>query len=201
MTAEEITNKLNLEDSEILNIYPYGSRIYGTATEDSDSDFIIVYKAAFLKSGAFKNNAISSEDKKVQGSCYSRTGFIDAINNYQMPALESIFLPDDKIVKKKWPFKMQKYEEKQMVKKVISLASSSWHNATLAHKDENYEYISKNIYHAIRILNFGLQIKETGSIKNYSSTNDLYKELMEKDVVKPKEYIGLRDELMSKLRA
>ena len=53
--VNEIINSLKIEE-DILAIYPYGSRVYGTASEVSDYDYIIVTKGAFLKSGAFKQN-------------------------------------------------------------------------------------------------------------------------------------------------
>ncbi len=98
MEAEEVIAKLGLEDSDIVNVYVYGSHVYGTATSESDSDFILVYRSAMLPNGAFRNNAISSEDRSVQGVCYSRSGFQDALNNYEIGALECMSLPDNLIL-------------------------------------------------------------------------------------------------------
>lgn len=188
-TAEEICEKLNLDINDIWNIYPYGSRVYGTADIDSDYDYIIVYKRSLLPSGAFKDNAISSKDRMIQGTCYSRGGFVDAINNYQMPVLEAIFLPDDMVVKKTFDFKIYTLREKDLVRKVISLASASWHNAVLSYKDDNQEYVAKNIYHALRILDFGKQIKDNGKIVEYGSMNQVRKSIYDVwDTVKPKEW-------------
>ena len=149
MKAEQICEKLRLDHSKVLNIYPYGSKIYGTDDEYSDSDYIIVFKSSLLPSGAFKDNAISSFDREIQGSCYSRSGFIDAINNYEISALECIFLPEDKIVQKKMNFSITKYYEKELVKKIITKASSSWYFATLAFRDEHIESSIKNTFHEI----------------------------------------------------
>ena len=187
-TAEQICESLRIDISDILNIYPYGSKIYGTDDEYSDSDFIIVYKKSFLPSGAFKDNAISSYDRKIQGSCYSRSGFIYAINNYQMSALECIFLPEDKIIKKSMDFKINKFNDKEFASKVITTASSSWHNAILSYKDDNDEYVKKNIYHSLRILDYGQQIKELGKISDYSSTNQLKEQIYTEERTKPKEW-------------
>jgi hypothetical protein len=198
-TAEEICNELNINISDILNIYPYGSHVYGSNTEFSDHDYIIVNKRSLLSSGAFKDNAISSNDGEIQGTCYSRGGFIDAINTYQMSALECIFLPSEMIVKKVFDFRMNKYNEKEMCKKVVTLASASWHNAILSYKDENFDYVSKNIYHALRILDFGKQIKDNLSITNYSSMNDL-KSRIYVDDCKPKDWYDLFIEMSNKLK-
>ena len=168
-SSKEICIALNIDYNNIVNIYSYGSHVYDTATEKSDYDYIIVFKQSLLPSGAFKDNAISSSDRKIQGVCYSRCGFIDAINNYQIAALECLFLPDDKIVQKKMEFKMQYFRPKDIAKKIISTASSSWHNAQLAYNDNDEEYAKKNVYHAIRILEFGIQILKHQRIINYNT--------------------------------
>ena len=175
--AEEICKALKIDYSQVLNIYPYGSRIYGSTNEFSDEDYVIVYKSSLLPSGAFKDNAISSDDRMIQGTCYSRAGFIDALNNYQIVALECTFLPDDLVVQKKMSFPLKKLDKKEMAKKLISIASASWHNAILSHKDNNILFAKKNIYHALRILEFGLQIKKHDKIIDYGVMNDFKREL------------------------
>lgn len=203
MKAEEICEKLNIDYSKVLNIYPYGSKIYGTDDEYSDSDYIIVFKSSLLPSGAFKDNAISSFDREIQGVCYSRSGFIDAINNYDITALECIFLPEDKIIQKKMDFSITKYYEKEFVKKIISKASSSWHFATLADKDNNLESCVKNVFHSLRILDFGIQIKKYNKIVNYSSMNEIKEKLYNNETINyfnPYDYYEMFMELQEKLK-
>ena len=200
MTAEKICEELNIDYSKILNIYPYGSRVYLCDDEFSDSDYIIVYKASILPSGAFRDNAISSVDFSTQAVCFSRGGFIDAINNYDMSALECIFLPEDKIIQKKMNFGITKYNQKDLAKKVITKASSSWHFSILAYNDENIESSQKNIYHALRILNFGIQIKENKKIIDYSSMNDMRNTIYNDVNYKPFNYLDLFMKLSEKIK-
>lgn len=201
MTSEKICESLNLDLSKIYNIYPYGSKIYGTSNEYSDDDFIIVFKSALLESGSFKDNAISSEDRMIQGTCYSRGGFIDAINNYQINALECIFLPDELVIQKIFPFKLQKFNEKDFAKNIIKAASSSWYFSKMAFKDEDIERSKKNMYHSIRILDFGIQIKDEKKIYDYSKSNPIYHDIMNDDDFHPKkwndEFINLSNLLKS----
>jgi hypothetical protein len=179
MEAEKICEELGIDYSKVLNIYPYGSQVYGTADETSDNDYIIIFKSSLLPSGAFRDNAISSKDYQTQGVCYSRSGFIDAINNYEIGALECIFLPEDKVVQKKMNFGITKFDERELSKKIIQKASASWHFATLAKKDNHMESSAKNVFHALRILDFGIQVKKNKTIINYGSMNKIREEIME----------------------
>lgn len=200
MEAREILEKLGIQEELVVNIYPYGSRVYGTAEESSDEDYIIVFKSAFLPNGAFRNNAISSEDRTVQAVCYSRTGFQDALNNYEIGALECYFLPEEKVVQRKWPFRMSKWDTKDMVKSIISKASASWYLATVQYRDEEEEMSRKGIYHALRILDFGLQMKEYGRIVDYGTAVDLKRRIQADSAFKPKNWINVRNSIISTLK-
>lgn len=174
--VNEIINSLKIEE-ELLAIYPYGSRVYGTNSEKSDYDYIIVTKSAFLKSGAFKQNAISSDDRRIQGVLYSRIGFIDALNNYEIGALECLYLDPSTVLLSRWPFRVQKWDEKELVNKIIQKASISWHIASRQSKDGFKAIAKKGIFHSLRILTFGLQLKEHQTIYNYSESNELKSEM------------------------
>lgn len=197
-----ICRELNI-DEDILAIYPYGSTIYGTADENSDRDFVIVTKGALLKSGGFKQNAISSKDRSIQGILYSRSGFIDAINNYEITALECLSIPENIVIKSKWPFGCSKWEPKEMIKKIISKASNSWHTADLQAKDGWGYPAKKGIFHALRILHFGLQLKEHRKIVDFEECNWIWEDfkLIDNDEFDTRDYIKQRDELIEKLRS
>ena len=200
MNAEEICKELRIDHSKILNIYAYGSVVYGTNVEYSDKDYIIVYKSAFLPSGSFKDNAISSYDRNIQGVCYSRTGFKDAINNYEIGALECLYLPNEFIIQNKMNFSITKFDEKIFSKKIISKASSSWHLSTLADKDGNTPFVMKNIFHALRILDFAIQIKEHGKIINFSSMNEKMVKIYNNHNIRPYDYYDEFINLQEKLK-
>lgn len=173
--VDEILKALKIKD-DVLAIYPYGSRVYGTATEESDYDFIVVLKRGVLESGAFRQNAISDDSGNIQGVLYSRGGFIDAINNYEIGALECLSLPTDQVILRKWPFKVTGWHQKTMVKKVIAKASASRHVADLQAKSGYKDRAKKGMFHALRILHFGLQLKEHQKIIDFSACNPLYHE-------------------------
>lgn len=198
---EEIAEKLELKLNDIFNIYPYGSRVYGTNTENSDYDFIIVYKSGLLPSGAFKDNAKSSKDRTIQGTCYSRGGFIDAINNYQLPAWEAL---SSTPVLNGFPFNNTKFDEKEMTKKVITQASNSFYqsfnNWNLRHHRGELDRIKKGIWHSIRIVKFGKQIKQHRRIVNFTDANEEFEWIMNMENFDPMITAPYRDTLIDELK-
>ena len=125
MNSEQILEKLKI-GGEVLAIFPYGSQVYGTADSKSDSDFIIVMKAGMLGDGSFRlSSPLTSEDGMIQGVVYSRGGFINAINDYDIAALECLSLGAEDVLIKNWDFKVTNWNEKVMVKKIISKASAT----------------------------------------------------------------------------
>lgn len=199
---EILLRELNITE-EILNIYPYGSHVYGNSDEDSDSDFVIVTKAGMLKSGGFKQNAISNSNRKIQGILYSRSGFIDAINNYEITALECISLSEKMVLKKAWNFKIKKWENKAFLKAIITKMSASWFQADNYAKDDYKGLAKKGIYHAIRILMFAEQIKEHHKVIDFTVGNEFKAKLkvIADDDFDTRDYIKLRDELVLKLKS
>jgi len=201
MAPEEILKELNITD-DIIAIFPYGSQVYGTANRFSDHDYIIVAKST-LASGAFRDNAVSNADYTIQGTLYSRAGFIDAINNYEMPAMECLSLEPEQVVLKKWPFKITKWVEKDMAKKVIEKASASRFIADKNAKHDHREQAKKGMFHALRILYFGLQLKEHQKIVDFGECNKLYTQMMMIDAedFDTRNWYARFDELKNKLES
>jgi hypothetical protein len=201
LTKEYILNELGIT-GEVLAIFSYGSQVYGTAGPESDNDYIIVMKSAMLDNGAFRNNAISNEDKSIQGVVYSRGGFIDAINKYEIGALECLSLPPSKIIYKKWPFKVGVWDEKQMIKAIISKASASRHNADQQSKNGNKIIGRRGMFHALRILNFGMQLKRFRKIVYFGACNKMYEEMknVKEDDFDTRDYYDEFNKLLEKLR-
>jgi len=155
-----------------------------------------------LASGAFRQNAISNDDGRIQGVVFSRGGFIDAINNYEISALECLSLSSDQVILQKWPFEVSKWHEKTMVKKIIEKASASRHIADLQAKSGHKDRAQKGMFHALRILHFGLQLKEHQRIVDFSVCNDLFCEMMSVEVEEfdTRDWYGVFDDLLEQLR-
>lgn len=201
-TAEQVLAELNIPTEDVICVYPYGSRIYGHFSEKSDYDWVVVYKSAFLPNGAFRNNAISSPDRLHQAISYSRTGYLNAIDTYDITALECAFLPESLALMEKMRMRVRKWVPKEMVAAIITKASASWHQANECYQKLYGERSKKNAYHSLRILGFGLQMKEHQKIVDYSEYNWLRDEIeaIPADDFNPGVYLATRDQMMTKLR-
>jgi len=203
MNTEKILKELGI-NGEVLAIFPYGSQVYGTADSKSDNDFIIVMKSGMLGDGSFRlSSPLTSEDGMIQGVVYSRGGFINAINDYDIAALECLSLDKEDVLKLDWNFKVVNWNNKVMVKKLISKASASRHVADQQAKSGFGNRAKKGMFHALRILNFGLQLKEHGKIVDFSQCNEMYFKFksIEPDEFDTRDYYKEFDELLVKLRA
>jgi hypothetical protein len=89
-----------------------------------------------------------------------------------------------------------------MVSKIIQKASASWHIGSQQSKDGFKAIAKKGIFHALRILMFGVQLKENKKIVDYAEANELKKEFdkLPEDMFDDRMYLSLRDELMTKLK-
>ena len=72
-----MSNEFQLKDDKILNIYPYGSIVYGNNTELSDEDFIIVYDWEKEKSDSLQYG-------KFNATIYNPKGFQKELDNHEI---------------------------------------------------------------------------------------------------------------------
>lgn len=198
---DHVLKELGVE-GDVIGMFRYGSQVYGTADENSDHDYIIVMKGAMLDNGAFRNNAISNEDWSIQGVVYSRGGFLNAINSYEIAALECLSLDDSNIIVSKWPFKSTNWNTKEMVKAIIRKASDSRHLSNMQSKNGDKERAIRSMFHSLRILKFGLQLKEHQKIVNFQECNEMYKEFknMNPEDFDSRDYFPQFDKLLIELR-
>ena len=206
-SKEEILRGLNITE-EVIAIIPYGSRVYGTYDNKSDHDYIIVTKGSVLSNGSFKNNAISNSDYTIQGVLYSRSGFISAIDDYEIGAMECVSLDEEDYIhitplfKKFVLGKVRTWNEKEMVKKVIQKASSSRHIADKQAQTGYKERAKRGMFHALRILMFGLDLKEYREIINFTKANELFYKFksISPDDFDTRDWYGEFDRLLIDLR-
>ncbi len=163
-----IKNNTNLKSDDILNLYWYGSRIYGTYNESSDSDFICVCR--FIPQ---IGNCLNDATEKINIKFYTVHDFQLALDNQEITALECYFLPDTFISKNIHKFNYN--VNLGMLRTSIStITSNSYVKAKkkitiLGDYDLNAGL--KSLFHSLRILDLGIQIATNEKIVDYSRMN------------------------------
>lgn len=149
----------------------YGSRVYGTYTDASDYDFVVV--ADGCESGVeFRNG-----DLNVQ--VYNTEKFKDLLRRHNITSLECLFLPQEYILYRSYTFDF-KLNLPALRHSVSAKASNSWVKCKKKLTvEEGCEYIGKkSLFHALRIVLFGTQIAQHGCILDYGAANPYYYEIM-----------------------
>jgi hypothetical protein len=161
--------ELYKKDTNVLCIFCFGSKVYGTDNKNSDDDFIIIV-----------NDYFDTEDINIH--CLTQEQFISQIKLHDIQALECLFLNDKYIVKYLQNFNRYFELNKQQLRVSIStICSNSWQKGkkklTVMGDYEPYLAI-KSIFHSLRILDFGIQIALHNKIINYSSSNFIFTDLL-----------------------
>jgi predicted nucleotidyltransferase len=163
---------LNIPKDSVLAIYNYGSRVYGTETNDSDYDYIIVVQ-----------NGIKIESQHqglINYTIYSESSFKESLLNHEISCLECLFLPKKFIsIDYHFDFKLDLHKLRNSISQK---ASNSWVKANkkmTIEKDKDIWSGKKSLFHSLRILNFGIQIATTGIITDYHAANHLWTEISE----------------------
>ena len=189
ISIKELSQKLNLDESKIVNCYLFGSHIYQTNSIDSDFDFIIIYKNynnELLEINKLNNvnsdsnhkcDGVWSEDKNYQASLYSIKEFVQGMLDHKIPFLESIYLPEEYKLKELIKFDtMLNIDRDKLFRSISATCSNSWDKCRkiLTNKNENIYRGLKSLFHSLRIGKYGSQIAEFGKIIDYINLDDKY---------------------------
>lgn len=162
-----------LPEDEVLNIYPYGSIVYGTATEQSDEDYIVIVKG---QEGLIKEVKTTEIDLTV----YDERAFMQQIERHEISVLECLFLPKPVVVKEEITFDCV-LDESKLREAISKKASNSWVKAKkkLEVVQDYDPYIArKSLFHCLRIVEFGIQLAKYNRIENYQQANLYFETIM-----------------------
>ena len=87
MSIEVLCKKLNLEMDDVLNVAVLGSRVWGTATDESDWNVIIVTESEGHKSRQSVDN--------IDAYIFSKTEWNSEMKKYRFMCWITLFLPQD----------------------------------------------------------------------------------------------------------
>jgi predicted nucleotidyltransferase len=199
---QKILDAFKLSEQDIIAIYPYGSRIYGTATESSDYDFVVVMKHLTAES-----DQLDAPNDTITINLYSEDSFTDRVAKHRISVLECLFLPADKVIKepsKPFQFRLNKQALRESISEKASkdfnqckkrLSDSQGWNPVLNQPFVKKVYeAKKSLFHCFRIIDFGMQIANNGKIVDYTSCNKLWQEIKDNPSDKWEDYASLYKE-------
>ena len=177
---QRISDLSKVKLSKIYNVYSYGSRVYQTASFDSDYDFLVVCETEKenvelrFKEGIQIGNLFN----EVNIHLFSIKGFQQLIEEHKINFLESYFLPEAYKLKEEHQFSFE-LDLPKLRKEISSKSSNSWVKCKkkLTVEEDAYYIGIKSLFHSLRILKFGMQIAKFGKIIDYTEANPLWEEI------------------------
>jgi hypothetical protein len=162
---------------EIWAVYPYGSHVYGTAREDSDRDVVVIPREKIQSHDSF--DFTDSAGVTWSYKTHDRETFQDAIDRHEVYALECLSLPREQIIlspPRPWTFKLNFQRLRESFSSKVS-----WDQVRAKKKfqvESDFTRGKKSLFHAIRILQFGIQVAESGGkVTDFQSANDYWMEI------------------------
>jgi len=154
-----------------LNIYQYGSRVYGVSTDKSDHDVIMVAEID-QTSMQFTNDNISC-------TVYRPDEFRHKLEAHDISALECIYLPEHNIIKNDIKYGDFSINEYKLRRSISAKASNSFVKSKKKFRERDIYIAKKSLFHSFRIPMFGIQLAKHGKIVDYTVANHLWEEIME----------------------
>jgi predicted nucleotidyltransferase len=158
---EKILQKFNLADDKIVNIYPYGSRVYGTAGYQSDYDYWVICKNNIY------SNLFAEKRENISIHLYDENSFLEFLNQNKLGALECIYLPKEFLLKYTKTVNFTLDIEKVKANSKEKYERDCW-QAELRFKNDDIFASKKALFHALRTSDFCKQIVKNHKIVSYN---------------------------------
>ncbi|CAF3001093.1 unnamed protein product [Rotaria sp. Silwood2] len=194
-----ILRELNLNENSVTNIYNYGSWVYGTNTQTSDRDLMIVTRSRDKTSLEFDPDFDYFHQFELHKLWNKYDVCIHSVENFEillqknyLLAIECIFLPDEFKIKEEIDFRpiyLEKYYNKFRLKTVALYENLTAMNMFKSNNNSNYpkrssissqsnkDYLFKNLFHGFRYLDFAEQLIQTRSIHDYKRVSHIFSEM------------------------
>jgi len=151
----------------ILNFFSYGSRVYGVADAESDTDLILVVDD--LQDPEIQHNLLGADL-----TIWTVGEFQRLLDAHDPSALECHFLPDAIAIRsREFEFKL---DIEKLRRSFSEKSSNSWVKAKKKIEvHDDWRTGLKSLFHSLRLLEFGIQIATHGRIVDYSSANGYWR--------------------------
>ena len=157
-----------------INIYEWGSRVYQTATEFSDWDYIAIVSDDFPEEPdqyEFGNHTYNIEHESE---------WLAKLKRNSVEALECLSLSPKFIVKKtkSYPFTFNPENAHASISERASIAWVKGKKKLTIEKDFDWRGGKKSIWHSLRLYMFGTQCAQYGSIVDFTEANSYYNDIV-----------------------
>lgn len=197
LDLKEIIALSEVHPLKVRNVYVYGSRVYGSNRPDSDYDIILV-------AGALLNHE-EIRNEKYNVHIHTPDKFKSDLNNYMMHCLECFYAPDWAKLQEKEKYADFSINSNKLKQSILTQSSQTWTHAKYKFQTGDIHRGLKSGFHAIKALDFGIQILEQGKIYNFGANNELLFEIMNSEYYdwKPfkEKYLDLKIQFEEKLKA
>jgi len=160
---------------QAINIYEYGSIVYGTYQEGiSDKDFVVVMPDETISNG----EQVSVDNE--QYTFHSESEWVKMLADNDVCSVECACLPQKHIVKQTKVFPV-KFETSKIRSQFSAKASNSWVKCKkkLTVKEDFAPRVGKkSLWHSLRILMFGIQLLQFGRIERYTCANGYHNDIV-----------------------
>lgn len=165
----------SLKKNNIVNFYLFGSRLFGTANEKSDFDFIVVVNEW---DGPF---VLQCEDPSIDLTVYSIKVFKEKVLKNSYHEMLMIWLPKEyKLLETLSPLEIigSKIQSSNFRSTISLQAKQVWERSKETFEKKDYVRAKKGIVHALRIFILACQMSK-GCISDWTGAVK-YTELMNK---------------------
>jgi len=161
-------NKLT-NNPQVLNIYQYGSRVYGCSTDQSDFDYVVIV------TDNYKDSVDNIELDNHHFNFYKLSHWKDMINRNAIETLECLFVDEKLIIKEtiKFDININQVELRKSISKVCSNSYDKCRKKLIIEKDFAPYIANKSLWHCIRI-----QCAKYGKITDYTEANKYYNDIV-----------------------
>jgi hypothetical protein len=170
-SKDEVIKRSKIHPVRIKAIFGFGSRVYQTASYDSDWDWIVVANTSI------SNQEIRSGDFNIH--VMTPDGFMNCLKDHKTSQVEAFMAPDE--------FRLLEDIDISWVPSIPSLrhsfshtSSNSWVKAKKKMMQGDYYLGTKSLFHSLRIPMFGTQIAKSNHIYDFIEANWIYEEISSK---------------------
>lgn len=168
----EVLAQANVHPLKVKGMYIFGSRVYGTVGPDSDYDVILIANA-------------SAPDVEVKGEKYNIHIIVPDLWNKllrdnHIKAIECVFAPDWAQLIPCSDKSEFVYKEESFRHNVSHTVSNSWVKCKKKLAQGDYYIGIKSMFHALRIIDFGIQFAAHRQIQ-FNSANWIWDHLKDRD--------------------